>query len=682
MKRNTLRFLTIVLALCTFLCLPFSAFAVPSEEDREYLCNVDEGEELVLTIYFDNEMPDILLLGPEELRIPVETGRSDVNVAVYDGWALVQVVDPIPGSWDIAIDEKSNTEVTYDRMKQTNNLWIQYITVTPDSGTRYQVNFLVERDGSEFYYDYTLSLAAADGSGSLELRTGRAKTNKEESVSVDLSRYSSYANYVVKLEVSGKDDDAMLWDEYTSDPFAFTNPNAPEAPENVDISVDVENNQVKANWENYKQYRFDSYFLEIYAEGVEEPIYFSEFENQEELFSMYIPAEHTKLTLNFYGRDGAVLSAPLTRDIYLGDQAYLEILTPASTASNQAQVKMNLPKDAQMDVIVGEATSSFISDGKENTVAVGLSNGDNLLRAQANVADVTYYAERRIFKDGVPPILSLYEDYDGKTFHTPQVKIVGNAAGAVKMYLNDQELAINEYGDFEVTINLQPGENVAEFVAEDQVGNRAQRTIYLYSPETETVVAQNNAPKKLTVMQLLPLIIAGAVGIALLIWVLILVHRREKLKRFSAAALIGIMVALVLISGLFLLQSIQTANELNEKVNSMYLSKLTDESLPEAVELLEAAEEAPDAVSMWMWITIGMAGILLIAVVILIVLRNKKKKTPPQFQNPITPAYPPVYSAPPVTPTPMVETPVTEPIADDAEIPVTEAPTEQEPPAE
>lgn len=674
MKRNILRFLTVVLALCTFLCLPFSAFAVPNEEDREYLCYVDEGEELVLTIYFDKEMPDILLLGPEELRIPVETGRSDVKVAVYDKWALVQVVDPAPGSWDIAIDQKSNTQVTYNRMKQTHNLWIQYVTVAPDSGTYYQVKFLVERDGGEFYFDYTLSLAAADGSGSLQLKTGRAKTNEETVVNVDLSRYSSYTDYVIQLDVSAEDDGAMLWDEYSSDPFAFTNPNAPEALENVDLSVDVENHQVKLNWNDYKQYRFDSYVLEIYAEGTEEPIYVGEFEGQDEQFSMYIPQEYTKLTVNFYGRDGKLLSAPLTRDIYLGDQAYLEILTPAATASNQAQIKMNLPKDCQMDVILGEVTTPYISAGKENVVAVNILEGTNLLRAQAMVDDVLYYAERQIFKDGIPPMIILHEDYDGKTYQTNQVKIVGNAAGAAKLLLNDQELTVNAYGDFEATITLAPGENVAEFIAEDPLGNRANRTIYLYTPEAEQAIVNTNAPqqKQSPIMKFLPLIISGAVGIGLLIWILIMVKRRDKLKKFSGAALICIMVALLLAAGFGLYRSIRHMNALEEIANSMELSKMADESLTSATDLLEELEEAPDDVEMWTIITIIAAVLLVIAIGILIFLKVWKKKksaTQPRYtpiQNP-APFIPPQvteqpqpYVAPPAPQTPVVEAPVTD----------------------
>lgn len=686
MKRNILRFLTVILALCTFLCLPFSAFAVPNEEDREYLCNVDEGEELVLTIYFDKEMPDILLLGPEETRIPVATGRSDVKVAVYDEWALVQVVDPAPGSWEIAIDPKSNTEVTYDRMKQTNNLWIQYVTVTPDSGTRYDVAFLVERDGVNSNFDYALSLAAADGSGSIQLKTGRATANEEKVVNVDLSKYSSYANYVIKLEVSAEDDDAMLWDEYSSDPFAFTNPNAPEALENVDLSVDVENHQLKLNWKNYKHYRFDSYFLEIFAEGTEEPIYFGEFEGQDEQFSMYVPAEHTKLTLNFYGRDGELLSAPLTRDIYLGDQAYLEILTPASTASNQAQIKMNLPKDAQMDVILGEVTTPYISTGKENVVAVNIADGTNLLRAQAMVDEVLYYAERQIFKDGIPPMITLYEDYDGKTYHTNQLKIVGNAAGAAKLLLNDQELTINAYGDFETTITLAPGENVAEFIAEDSLGNRANRTIYLYTPEAAQVSTQTDTPqqKQSPIMKFLPLIISGVVGIGLLIWILIMVKRRDKLKKFSGAALICIMVVLLLAAGFGLYRSIQHEKELEEIANSMELSKLADESLTSATDLLEELEDAPDDVEMWLTITIIAAVLLVIAIAVLIFLKIwKKKKFAPQpryapVQNPATQVPPQVVEQPQpyvAPPAPVAEDPV-------EEAPVVEGPTEEPAPAE
>lgn len=672
MKKTLQKILCLLLLVCMLSSVIIPASAAP--ENAEYLTTVAAGEKLTLIISFDKEFPGIVLYDPEENPISVDANNSAINLAIYDKWAAVEVITPTEGDWYIAVDKKSNTEVTWDRVVQTENIWIQYINVTPNTDGTIRVKFLAERGVQNDYYDYELYLGTAVSDGTTLLNSGSAITGEEKVLDLDMKEYTSYEQYVLTLSVTMEVDGDTLFDEYASAPFAFHNPDAPKAPDNIDIELNNETRELRLSWSEYKESRFDSYFMEIYAEGVEEPIFFDEFEEDDDFRSIFIENGYDQLTVNFYGREGHLLSWPLTRKVTLGDQSYVQIITHSPTASNQVQIKMNLPLSHELQVTVGETVSTFTSKGAENTVAVGIVNGNNLVRAEAVVGDVRYCVEKQIYKDGFPPMLSFYEPYDGKHVSAQALTLVGNAESAVSLYMNDTEIPMDEYGDFTVEITLQEGENIAEFVAVDEVGNRTVRTICIYGPTAQEVAAVEAESTQSKILNFLPLFIALALSIAAIVMVIILIRRREKLKKYSYTVWICILIVLVLLSAAGLTLSILRMNELDHIVTTMELSKLTDESLTEAAQLIEEHASAPERVMLWVWITVG-AVVLLVLSILIRGWRKRRKNAPqaPQMMPPAA-AQPTVVYRPTAVPQPpaMPQNPVKEMAKEVQEPPTTE----------
>lgn len=621
------------LILCLILSLAVPAFAAP--EADEYLATVEQGGELTFILSYDKEFPEVVLIDPDGNTQAVNERNTALELATYDGWAAVRVKSPQAGEWRIAVDKKSNTKVTWDLVKTVENIWIQYIRVTPNDDGTALVTFLAECGTKKESYAYELALATKEGNGTVTVKTGRATTGKEETLKLDLRDYTSYESYVLRMTATMEANGDSLYDEYSSEPFAFKNPNTPEALQGIDLYVDSVNRELKLDWDKYKQNRFDSYYLEVLAEGADEPVYYGEFSKDDDRFSIFVDTGLDELTVKFYGRKDKLLSAPLIRKVTLGDSSCLQILTETPTASNQVQIKMDLPDTVQMQVTVGENVSTFTSSGKENTVAVGIQNGSNLVIAEAEVDGVTYRCEKRIYKDGFPPMLSFFEPYDDMTFQTAQLTLVGNAESAVKLFLNDKEIALDENGDFSVTITLVAGENVAEFIAEDAVGNRTNRTLYLYGPKDAANAAAGGG-KKLDVIKFLPLLISLIVSILAILTALILIGRRGKLKKFSFVSVICMLVDLVIGSAVGLLMAILRKQELERIANSMELSQLADQDLAEAVAFLDELEAAPDHITLWILITSGTV-LLLVAAIILAVwlkLRRKAKADPPADEPP------------------------------------------------
>ncbi len=626
-----LAFLCITISLSLYLSLPLRA-AETAQPVSEKMVTLEASQDITLTIWFDTELPGVTFTAPDGSQLPLSESTAGINLLVDEKWALVQIPSAAAGDWYIQIDPRSNSEVSYQLMGMTENLWIQYITADPQASGRVNVAFMAELGEERTSYRYELCLSADyEQAGEVTLREGSAITGTEESLTLDLTDYASYEGYVLVLYVYKSTDEVELFDSLSSEPFNYVNPNSLQAPAGIDVQVNLSNRVLTADWSAYTHYRYDSYFVSISAPGLEEPIYYSAFESDETMFTQYLEAQYNQLTLTFYGRQDNRLSEPVIREIQLDDKPIITILTPSPTASSQAQIQMKLPDQTVMSIAVGETEYQFTSDGNENTVAVDLVNGNNTLTASAIVNDVEYYLSEDIYKDGFPPVLAFFEPYDGQKFTDASLKIVGNVSDAVSLYLGDQEIALDEYGNFTAEIELAVGENELTFVAEDNAGNRTTRTLYLYGDETITA-----AGKLATFTQnYLPLIIAGAVSLAVIILSIVLLIRKKKLKGFSFASLIVFFSLTTAGTLAMLIWQIIHRVQLENTAHSMAFSELVSRSLEEAYALLTDLETAPDRIWLWVWLTAGSAGLLILTILIrLIVKKIQARKAKPQSPTP------------------------------------------------
>jgi hypothetical protein len=204
-------------------------------------------------------------------------------------------------------------------------------------------------------------------------------------------------------------------------------------------------------------------------------------------------------------------------------------------------------------------------------------------------------------------------------FTDAKVTLVGNVSGAKKLLLGETDVSIDENGDFSVTVDLVPGINVVEFIAEDDAGNLTERTMFLYGDETITV---EGMIANITVTYL-PLIIAGAVSVVAIVFAIILMVRREKLKKFSFASLIILISCAVAGTAAGLAYNVIRWISLDKKVNSIEFSALVDENVKDAYATLSAYKAAPT--NTWIWAGI-FGGAVLVLVVTIIVGRVIKKK--------------------------------------------------------
>lgn len=612
----------VFVAALVFVMTPETVYAEPQETIHERMVTLTEPQDITISIWFDTMLPDIVFIAPDGLELPLSESALDGSDGIYatvaEKWALVRIADASAGEWYIRIEPLANTEVEYQVMGMSENISIQYINAVPDASGRVAVSFLVELGEEHTRYNYELCLSADyEQAGEVTLREGYATTGVEENLTVSLSNHASYDHYVLVLYVYKSVDGTELFDSLESASFSYINPNTLAAPDGIDVFVELGTRMVTVDWSAYSSRKYDSYFVTITADGINEPIYYSEFGLSENIFTQYIEKAYDSLTLSFRGRKNGNLSEPIVRHIDLSGNFAIEVITQSPTADAQAQIRMNLPDDTVMTVAVGDNEYVFRSDGSENVVAVDLVNGPNELYAYAETDEIRYCCSVDIYKDGIPPLISFFEPYDGQTFKDTSVTIVGSVSGAVRLRLGDEEILLDDDGSFSVDVSLLEGENQFTFVAEDNVGNRSSYMLNLYGKEEETSLLSQAARGGY-----LTLIIVGSVSFVIIIVLIILAVRKKQLRAFSFVPLIVLFSATTAGALAMFIRSILLNRMLTSTVESMSFSELVSESLKDAYALLLKLDSMPKHIRMWMWLTAASVSCLVLTILVGVIVKK------------------------------------------------------------
>jgi len=81
--------------------------------------------------------------------------------------------------------------------------------------------------------------------------------------------------------------------------------------------------------------------------------------------------------------------------------------------------------------------------------------------------------------------LEIAEPKENALYKNPSIKIFGKTSPYAEVYINDIETKADEKGNFSAYYNLDEGENLLTIVANDSLGNYAEKeiTVYLQTEE-------------------------------------------------------------------------------------------------------------------------------------------------------------------------------------------------------
>ena len=612
--------------LCTLMIIAFASMTYVHADDAtvrtEPLTFLNANADINISFWYDSAFPTVTIISPSGTRYAVSESTAGLQAIIESKYAVVSIPSAQAGQWHIEYSYGANTEFEFSVMGSTENIWIQYINVSQGNFDNIQVSFLAERGNASEQYSYTLYLTyESENAEKVVLESGNALTGMEELRSIYLGNYNSYSEYKLILEVELQTPAVTLFDSLESETFAFTNSNTPSAPSGIEITVDICKRTIIADWSNYTSYSYSGYRLVMTSESGES-IIGVDLDKSSTQISQYISEAYSSATVTLYGIVNGILSSPLTKNVVLADA--VELVTSSPTASSQAQIKFDLPKDTVLNVTVNGQKTDFTSDGNENTLAISINNGVNEISAFYTADGIKYLFTGEIYKDGYAPIIEFFEPYSDKTFPNNKAVLVGSVGDAVRFLVNGEEKTISN-GRFTVSLDLVDGANEFLFEAFDEAGNRTAHPITLYTESSDGLSGAISDTEN-TRMPWLAIVIGAVIAVVFIIFAVILCCLKKKLKAFSTVSIIVLCAFFAALSVTGFIYNTVKRDDLNNTLNSYEFSEIAGESLERAHEILTEAAEIDGVVNTHLILLIISLVCLAASIVIHIVISLKSKK--------------------------------------------------------
>ncbi len=527
--------------------IPGSVYAEPKTAQ---IANLEQSGDLAVLFQYDKEIVDITFLSPSGDRITKES--QGVTYSDGDLWRSYRIAGAQAGAWSVEYDLGANTQIQYSVIEDDLGIWIQYVTPGQISGSEMKVNFEADMAKTADYQYELFAVNTKTKDDPVSLKSGYTPANADHEEVLELSELSG-GNYKLRLEVSYRNGDAVIYDSMTTDAFDYTNPEEKEALEDYRILVDQTNRSVTVDWEDCGVYS-DCFRLIVTGKDGEE-IYNTDFENQEKSTKVYYPEDTDKLDISLSYRSNGIFSAPKTVAIDLKKGEQLKLEESDITSSAQAKISYSVSKTRTLSVSVyGDQEDRDDSDlepseyrlKEDGYLSVDLQEGVNRIYAEFESEDQIFYViDKEVYYDNVPPQIILFEELDEKTFFDKEVHILGKVTHAEKFYINDKEVKTEENGNFDYLCKLSGPQTVVTMEAESVTGNRTGQKITLYKGSAFT-----GGNSKKGYLTYLPLGCALFTSLVVTIFSMVYMKRaRFRKKSRSLAACIMADLLLLLITG-------------------------------------------------------------------------------------------------------------------------------------
>lgn len=533
--------------LCFIMCFLTmgTANTVYAQTKQAELTTLEQQRDLVVMFTFDKEVVDITFISPSGERFT--TSDATVEMAEGDLWSTYRISGAESGTWSVEYDLKRNEGIQYSIVEENYGLWLQYLTLSEVADEKMTVGFEADCETEEIRYTYEIYAVNTENTDSVQkVASGSADSNEEIEKEVSLSALSS-GTYQLRMEVSYAQSDAELFDSMLSEEFTFTSSREPEQIENYRIDIDAGNSVFDVSWEDFAQWGNDAYRLVVYGDA-SNPIYDGTLDKNVTFSGVTFPKDTTKLSVSLYYKEDGIWSAPLNKEIDLVNGEYLKLRTNEVTGDEQFILDYSVAAPRTLDISINGGEKSQYQLKESGYLSVPMEQGNNSVYAEFESDNLVFYVIKSdIYFDAYPAELILYEDLDGKTFHTDKVDILGRVEGGNSLLANGEAITIDEAGEFAFPFDLSEGENVLTLEVSDANGNSAVQKLTLYKMSSIAGVSFNVG----NWTKMLPLVTALlASAVISLLAVLFLKKKEKKVNTNSKKHLLGwILTGLVIALG-------------------------------------------------------------------------------------------------------------------------------------
>lgn len=643
-KHNLLKKLLTAILLVTILTgmLVVSASAETITAELTYL---DRWMNLAIqVVYTDNGTglpPELSFLSPGGVEYKVGVSpETDITAQYFEGAILYLIPNAMPGQWQICYDSAFSGHLQVTCSPYSREIDIESFAITSLSTNYANVEFYVGFDES-VRFNYIISAVVTDENGNVEssrqLSTGRAYSNQVNSLQVPLYDLSSFDRYQLQLEVYYDDYGIETGDTMLTDPFAYNDPDAPDALGDFFITLNRTESMLYLDWSEVATWRAEEYIVMVFVgEDSKEPAYYETVNDSITTASALVDMDAGPITVQLYWRRGNSLS-DVKSVTFDPKMVTMEILAGDTTASAQAQLHYVVPAGMNVSTLihVNDLEPSYVYLSGEGMLPINLEEGENVVQVTHWLTDfVCVIDSLEIFSDRRPPILSFFENVDSITTSEYSFQLMGMTEAGAVLTVNGKEATVNADGTFSLELGpMVAGENTFVIVSADAVGNQIRRTVIISCAPavTEEPVATPGWA------EYLPMGIAGLT--ALLVAVLLLFVFRDKGEALTAALVwkrcaLASWCVTVASGGITLWVLIEKALTSNV-VNSTQFFEYVQQSVQYAYALLKDFEKYSQWLTILLLVTAGLAFVSLVLTVVALILGRKKgEPKPPKEPKP------------------------------------------------
>ncbi len=639
MKKKFLSILIVLLMVITMAAPSIRLYAAPDDEGQEagdelteaFFEDIKEGDIFLVYVEWEKSQPIVKFRSPSGVIYDTSEAKEGTTLTMGEDGYFYQIADPEPGEWYVLFNKKDNESISIDLQEVSAPFVVTDVKVGDITGSDAKVSFKVNyRDYIGFNYKISVSV---DGSKGEVVYEGSAYTNEEVEQTIDMSRFGSSDHYRVYVYASYGKDGGQVGEGAFSDRFTFNNSNIYDMQTPVSVTVSPDDFSVKVTLD--KSYRY-SYLLAYFIDDSTEPAFFMEVPEDGEKSIDYVydvNAKSVRVEVSEKRSNGAY-SLPKKYTVNLAKLP--KITFDSVELTNKRFIAYGYsgftPKTT-ITIAVNDVKGEYILNAAEGSMTAALNNTYNEVTVSfTDSQDVTVLYKTEIYMDIEAPRIYMLQDYTNVKTSGKSYNVLGTVTGADSFTIGGKEVALNNDGTFAFSLELKKGEN--EFLAEarDMAGNVSYYTITIHSADlapTPTPQAPGeggsstgntgNGPKA-GLLSFLPAIIAGILGIALIVLVLVLGHKQK------ASTVLGDVRKIVIFLGALglIFTGFSTYNfvKTNLFVNSTEFIDMAYHSIDEAGAYLQQ-------LAFWKKLTIAGAvelGVCVVGIVVLTLINMTKKK--------------------------------------------------------
>ena len=210
-----------------------------------------------------------------------------------------------------------------------------------------------------------------------------------------------------------------------SEPFSYTNPATPQAVTDYTVLMKPDEYLVDIRWDNYPR-NAQSVMIALFQNNETEPVFYDEYHPDDKSVSLsYYPGVET-LKIDFSVKTNDLYSEPLVKTIELTASASIEFEDILAMNKNMLEMRYHHFSKQKAILTVNENQTELYLDGSGG-MGIGLQddwNHVNVTYTDSN--NISWIVSKEIFVDRIPPVLSLFEDYNGILTKDSEFMIVGS----------------------------------------------------------------------------------------------------------------------------------------------------------------------------------------------------------------------------------------------------------------